>query len=172
MLAEGLTWSEIRAKLDCSDSYIARWSKRFVADRLAGLFARYAGRERYKVTDRMEAQVLARTTKHQPADGSTHWSSRKLAAELGHISHMTVARIWAKHGIRQAGLWTTMIGESNHDLAYLLAWESLAERERKWTAFTTDPEWVAARKESEKDGPIVANIVSSILHPTSFSSVR
>jgi NIPSNAP len=81
-------------------------------------------------------------------------------------------RLWDKHGIRQAGLWTTMIGESNHDLAYLLAWESLAERERKWTAFTTDPEWVAARKESEKDGPIVANIVSSILQPTSFSSVR
>jgi len=43
---------------------------------------------------------LARTTKHLPADGSTHWSSRKLAAELGHISHMTVARIWAKHGIQ------------------------------------------------------------------------
>jgi transposase len=68
--------------------------------RLAGLFARYAGRERYKVTDRIEARVLAWTTKRQPADGSTHWSSRKLAAELGDISHMTVSRIWAKHGIK------------------------------------------------------------------------
>ena len=100
LLGEGVTWSEIRAKLDCSDSYIARWSQRFVTDRLAGLFARYAGRTRYKVTDRIEALVLARTTKHKPADGSTHWSSRKLAAELGHVSHMTVARIWAKHGIK------------------------------------------------------------------------
>jgi hypothetical protein len=81
-------------------------------------------------------------------------------------------RLWDKHGIRQAGLFTTVIGESNHDLTYLLAWESLAERERKWAAFTSDPEWVAARKLSEKDGPIVANIVSSILEPTSFSSVR
>ena len=44
--------------------------------------------------------MLAKTTKHKPADGSTHWSSRKLAAELGDISHMTVARIWAKHGIK------------------------------------------------------------------------
>ena len=61
----------------------------------AGLFARYAGRERYKVTDRIEARVLAWTTKQLPADGSTHWSSRKLAAELGDISHMTVSRIWA-----------------------------------------------------------------------------
>lgn len=100
-LADGLTWAQIRAKLDCNDSFIARWSQRFAAERLAGLFARHAGRERYKVTDRIEARVLARTTRHTPADGSTHWSSRKLAAELGGgISHMTVARIWAKHGIK------------------------------------------------------------------------
>lgn len=101
LLADGLTWADIRSKLDCSDSYIDRWSKRFAAERLAGLFARHAGRARYKVTDRLEARVLARTTKHTPADGSTHWSSRKLAAELGGtLSHMTVARIWAKHGIK------------------------------------------------------------------------
>ena len=36
LLAEGFTWAEIRAKLDCSDSYIDRWSKRFAADRLSG----------------------------------------------------------------------------------------------------------------------------------------
>jgi len=101
LLAEGVTWAEIRTKLDCNASYIARWNKRFEAERLAGLFSRHAGRERYKVTDRLEARVLARTTKHLPADGSTHWSSRKLAVELGGgISHMTVARIWAKHGIK------------------------------------------------------------------------
>jgi len=81
-------------------------------------------------------------------------------------------RLWDRHGIRQAGVWTTAVGESNNDLTYLLAWESLAERERKWSAFTSDPEWVEARRESERDGPIVANIVSSILKPTSFSGVR
>lgn len=51
LLADGLTWAQIRAKLDCADSYINRWSTRFQSDRLAGLFARYAGRERYKVAD-------------------------------------------------------------------------------------------------------------------------
>ncbi len=30
-----------------------------------------------------------------PADGSTHWSTRKLAKQLG-ISHMRVARVWAR----------------------------------------------------------------------------
>ena len=73
LLADGLTWAEIRAKLDCSDSYIDRWSKRFAADRLAGLFARPAGRERYRITDRIEARVLARTTKHKPTDGYSSW---------------------------------------------------------------------------------------------------
>ena len=37
--------------------------------------------------------------------------------------------MWEKHGIRQAGFWTTLVGESNQDLTYLVAWESMAERE-------------------------------------------
>lgn len=101
LLSEGHTWAEIQSKLDCSNDFIDLWNARFTQERLAGLFSRHAGRERYKVTDRIEARVLARTTRHKPADGSTHWSTRKLAAELGDgISHMTIARIWAKHGIK------------------------------------------------------------------------
>src|SRR6266850_5159160 len=34
-----------------------------------------------------------------PADGATHWSTRKLGAALS-ISHMMVARVWAKHGLK------------------------------------------------------------------------
>ena len=81
-------------------------------------------------------------------------------------------RIWEKHGVRQAGFWTTLVGESNYDLTYLLAWESLAEREVKWAAFAADPEWLAVRAESEKDGQIVANISNQFLTPTAFSSVK
>jgi hypothetical protein len=36
----------------------------------------------------------------------------------------------------------------------------------------TDPAWMAARAESERDGPIVANIMSMFLTPTAFSSVK
>jgi NIPSNAP protein len=81
-------------------------------------------------------------------------------------------RLWEKHGVRQAGFWTTVIGESNNELTYLLAWNSLAEREQKWAAFQNDPEWIAARNESERDGAIVANVTNTILQPTAFSSVR
>ncbi len=81
-------------------------------------------------------------------------------------------KLWEKHGIRQAGFFTTVIGESNNDLTYLLAWESLAEREKLWTAFMTDPDWTAARAKSEADGQIVGNIVSQFLAPTAFSAVK
>ena len=80
--------------------------------------------------------------------------------------------LWEKHGIRQAGFWTTVIGESNQTLYYMLAWESLADREKKWNAFQADPAWNKARDESEKDGLLIANINSSFLRPTAFSAVK
>jgi NIPSNAP len=81
-------------------------------------------------------------------------------------------KIWEKHGIRQAGFWTVLIGDGNNDLHYLLAWESLAEREKVWGAFLADPAWIKVREETEKDGPIIANIRSSLLKPTAFSAVK
>ena len=81
-------------------------------------------------------------------------------------------RIWARHGIRQAGFWTTLVGPASQTLTYMLAWNSLAEREQHWTAFITDPEWHAARDASEADGLIVANVENSFLTPTGFSSVK
>lgn len=100
-----------------------------------------------------------------------HCVSGRLPALLKRFETTTL-KMWERHGIRQAGFWTVAIGESNQDLYYLLAWESLAEREKKWTAFMNDPEWQAKRAETEKDGTIVATITNTILQPTSFSSVR
>ena len=79
--------------------------------------------------------------------------------------------LWERHGIRQAGFWTTVVGESNQDLTYMVAWESMAERDSKWTAFQADPEWQRRRAETEANGAIVANISNAFLMPTSFSSV-
>jgi NIPSNAP len=81
-------------------------------------------------------------------------------------------KLWEKHGIRQAGFWTTVIGGSNQSLTYLIAWESLAERETKWNAFQVDPEWHKKRAETEANGPIVANVRNEILTPTAFSTVK
>ena len=81
-------------------------------------------------------------------------------------------KIWDKHGIWPVGFWTTLIGESNQDLYYLLEWKDLAERERVWGGFMSDPEWLKARAESEKNGPIVAQISNTILAPTAFSKMK
>lgn len=80
--------------------------------------------------------------------------------------------IWERHGIRQAGFWTTAVGPESNVLTYLLAWTSMGERETKWAAFVSDPEWHKARDESEADGLILANVANSFLAPTSFSSVK
>jgi hypothetical protein len=95
----------------------------------------------------------------------------RLPALLKRFDTITL-KLWEKHGIRQAGFFTTLVGESNQELTYLLAWESLADREKKWTAFQSDPEWISARAKTEEDGQIVGNIVNQLLVPTSFSSVK
>lgn len=80
--------------------------------------------------------------------------------------------IWARLGIRQAGFWTVLVGGSNHDLIYLLAWESTAEREAKWTAFLADPEWQEKRRKTEGNGPLISSFDNAFLQPTGFSAVR
>ena len=91
----------------------------------------------------------------------------RLPALLNRFANITL-KLWEKHGIKQAGFWTTLVGESNQELYYLLAWESLADREKKWNAFQADPEWLAKRAETEKDGPIVANVANQFLTPTAY----
>jgi hypothetical protein len=101
-----------------------------------------------------------------------HSMPGRLPALLSRFQNHTL-RIWEKHGIRQAGFWTTLIGESeSNQLTYLLAWDSLAEREERWSAFLADPNWIAIKTETEKDGPLVQNISNELLVPTAFSSVR
>jgi hypothetical protein len=95
----------------------------------------------------------------------------RLPALLNRFQNTTL-KLWERHGIQQAGFFTTLVGESNQELTYILAWESMAERETKWNAFQADKEWIDARAKSEADGPIIANIVNQLLQPTSFSAVK
>jgi NIPSNAP len=95
----------------------------------------------------------------------------RLPALLKRFETITL-KLWEKHGIRAVGFFTTLVGESNQEVTYLLAWESLAEREQKWTAFTTDPDWITARAKTEEDGQIVGNIVNQLLVPTAFSAMK
>lgn len=98
LLDEGVSWNAIGERLPCTPDYINRWKSRFEHERMAGLYARHRGSEPAEDAAKLEARVLAWTQK-AASDGSTHWSTRKLGQALG-ISHMMVARIWAKHGLK------------------------------------------------------------------------
>src|ERR1700686_5371131 len=91
----------------------------------------------------------------------------RMPALLSRFENETL-RIWEKHGIRQAGFWTTLIGASSQELTYMLAWKSLAEREKLWAAFLGDPEWLPTGAGTEKDGPLWQDISSQLLKPVVF----
>ena len=80
-------------------------------------------------------------------------------------------RLFQKHGIKVVGFWQPVIGESN-ELVYMCAYEDLAAREKAWASFMADPEWQAARKTSEMNGPLVQRVVNKIWRPTSFSPLK
>jgi transposase len=81
MLASGESYPTIEAMVPCYRDYINRWRRRFVADRLEGLRARYRGQPPTILTPTMEARILAKT-RQPPPDGSTHWSTRRLGRLL------------------------------------------------------------------------------------------
>ena len=99
LLDEGLSWNRVSAQTPCSQDFMARWKRRFEQDRLAGLHARHRGRRRSPAAPKLQARILAWTQQRRPADGSSHWSTRKLGKELG-VSHMMVARVWAEPGLQ------------------------------------------------------------------------
>src|SRR5271168_2590811 len=109
LLEAGETWAQIREKLSCNDAFIDRWSKRFIAERLAGLFSRHAGQEPSTLTPELEASILEWTVKRKPR-AATHWSTRKLAEQLG-VSHMMVARVWRKHSLKPHRLDGYMVSD-------------------------------------------------------------
>ena len=100
---------DIRGKLACNDAFVTKWTSAFDSQGLAGLVSVHPGRTPRVPVAKLEARVLNRTLKHMPRDGSTHWSSRKLANELGDVSFSAVQRIWRKHGVRPHRLDTHMV---------------------------------------------------------------
>lgn len=79
---------------------------------------------------------------------------------------------FAKYGFRQVGYWRTLIGDNDHTLIYMLAWESLDERMEKFGQFGQDPDRARVFAESEKNGPIVQQVRNTILRPTDFSPMK
>lgn len=98
LLAEGEGYTTIAEKLGCNRNYISTWKRRFEEGGLAGLYGRHQGSKRSVLTSAMEARIL-KWTSRKPSDGSTHWTTRKLAKKLG-VSHSVIATAWKRANLK------------------------------------------------------------------------
>jgi len=87
------------------------------------------------------------------------------------FSHHAV-KLFKKHDMQLVGFWSTVVGPSNHELTYILAFQDSNHRDRAWSNFMSDPAWIKAKSESEKDGPLVADVSNRILAPVPFSPLQ
>ena len=98
LLADGRSYGAIQSKLDTTAPTISRWKKRFLESGLDGFETQRPGQPPQKLTAKLRGRILE-ATRRRPHDGSTHWSCRKLAGELG-ISKDLVHRVWREAGLK------------------------------------------------------------------------
>jgi transposase len=97
-LADGLTYRQIEQTLGASAPTVSKWKIRFEEHGVEGLQGRHQGSKPRRATPAVQGRVIRRA-QQKPSDGSTHWSCRKLAEELG-VSKSTVQRILAQVKLR------------------------------------------------------------------------
>lgn len=98
MLAEGASYNTIKRHLRTTAPTISQWKLRFLASGVDGLDTSHPGQSASVLTANLRARILS-ATRRKPKDGSTHWSCRKLAAELG-VSKDAVHRVWKEAGLK------------------------------------------------------------------------
>ena len=84
-------------------------------------------------------------------------------------------RIFNKYDMRSVGYWVPQDAPlKDNTLIYVLSHESREAAAKSWAAFRTDPDWVKAKAESEKDGPLTVpnGVVSVFADPTEFSPIK
>jgi transposase len=93
-LADGMSYAAIKLSLKTTAPTISRWKQRFEESGFDGLQPQHKGSKPRTATPAVQAKVC-RKVQQKPKDGSTHWSVRKLAAEMG-VSKSSVHRILAQ----------------------------------------------------------------------------
>jgi hypothetical protein len=79
-------------------------------------------------------------------------------------------KIFARLGMHGVGYWIpTDEPLAGRTLVYMLRHKSRAAATASWAAFSKDPEWVALKAETEKDGEFVKLHESTFLKLTDFS---
>jgi len=97
--AEGEANNSIAERLGFTNATVGKWRSRFIERRLAGLYDDVRPGAPRTIDDERVAQLIKTTLHTKPADGSTHWSVRGVAAETG-ISKSSVQRYFALFGLQ------------------------------------------------------------------------
>ena len=82
-------------------------------------------------------------------------------------------KLFEKHGITIIGFWTPTDKEKAEEvLVYILAYPSSDAANKSWDAFRKDTDWIKAKADSERDGPIVKKADSMFLTGTDYSKLK
>jgi len=82
-------------------------------------------------------------------------------------------KLFEKHGMTVVGFWSPIEKDKAEEvLVYLLAFPSKEAADKAWKEFRADPDWIKAKADSEKDGPLVKKVDSVFLTPTDYSKLK
>jgi len=84
-------------------------------------------------------------------------------------------KVFNKYDMKSIGYWVPQDAPlKDNTLIYVLSHESREAAAKSWAAFRTDPDWVKAKAESEKDGALTVpnGVVSVFADPTEFSPIK
>jgi putative transposase len=97
--AEGSNNLGIAEALNVSRLTVGMWRRRFMAQRVPGLYDELRTGAPRSIRDEQIATLVRKTIRKRPQDGTTHWSCRSLAAET-RLSKSTVQRVWKAFGLQ------------------------------------------------------------------------
>jgi transposase len=98
LCADGVQNKEVSEALGLSENTVGKWRRRFLKDRIDGLFDEHRPGRPRTIEDDQVAAVIEKTLYNKP-DDATHWSIRSMAAETG-FSHTTIRRMWNAFGLQ------------------------------------------------------------------------
>ena len=114
LACDGVANEEIARRCGVDSDTVRRWRKRFADTGIGGVgvIAKGRGRKSSLPAGTVE-EVLRLTREERPTDGSTHWSTRTMAARVG-IGKDSVAKIWADHELTPKRVTTFKISNDPH----------------------------------------------------------
>jgi hypothetical protein len=97
----------------------------------------------------------------------------KLDALHNRFRDHTIA-LFSRHGMTHLGYWVPVEEKdgAGQTLIYILAHKSPEAAKASFAGFRTDPDWIAAKQASERDGSLTEKVDSLLMKPTDYSPTR